>query len=131
MLTDHWHRMKQTTQSCQYFYEYVYGQCFIVYNSHKPLKPIMNEQVTKAQPRIRCFFLRIQKYDFDLEYTKGKLMQVAGHTILGRITNNTPGISNKEINYFVHFMMLLLLISEKSLQKLVTKVAKDDTLKEL
>lgn len=86
MLTDHWHRMKQTTQSCQYFYEYVYGQCFIVYNSHKPLKPIMNEQVTKAQPRIRCFFLRIQKYDFDLEYTKSKLMQVAGHTILGRIT---------------------------------------------
>lgn len=76
--------------ACQYFHERVYGQHFIVYNNHKPFKSIMNEQITKAQPRIQCFFLRIQKYDFDLEYTKGKLMQVVGHTMLGRITRQHP-----------------------------------------
>ena len=49
--------------ACRYFYEYIYGQCFIVHNDHKPLEFIMNNQIAKASSRIQCFFLRLQKYD--------------------------------------------------------------------
>ena len=42
--------------------------------------------------------------------------------------DNSPEISDKEMNYFVHFMMSSLPIGEKSDQKLVTETAKNDTL---
>lgn len=60
---------------------------------------------------------------------KRKLMQVADTQGRDALQDNTPEISDKEITYFVHFGMSSLPIIEKCLQKLVTKTAKDDTLK--
>ena len=44
-----------------------------MHNDHKPLKFIMNKQITKAPLRRLPFLLRLQKYD--PEYTKGQLMK--------------------------------------------------------
>ena len=44
------------------------------------------------------------------------------------LQDNSPEISNEEMNYFVHFMMSSLPISEKSHQKLVTETTKGETL---
>lgn len=72
------------------FYDYVYGQLFIAHNDAKPLNPIMIKQITKAPPRIQRFLLRLQKYDFDLEYTNGKLMQVEDTLSRALLQDNTP-----------------------------------------
>ena len=47
------------------------------------------------------------------------------------LQDNTAKISDKEMNYFVHFVMSFLPVSEKSRQKLVTEIAKDDTQQKL
>ena len=114
--------------ACQYFHEYIRGQRFIVHNDHKPLKSIMNKQIAKAPPRIQRFLLRLQKYDFDLEYTKGQLMMVTGTLSLAALQDNTPEICDKEMNYFVRFVMSSPPVREKTRQKLVSETAKDDTL---
>ena len=58
-------------------------------------------------------------------------MKVTDALSRAALQDNTPQISNKGMNYFVHFMMSSLPISEKSHQKLVTETAKDDTLQKL
>ena len=104
------------------------------YNGPKgnpPPKSIMNKQITKAPSRIQRFLLRLQKHNFDLEYTKGQWMKVTDTLSRAALQDNTPEISDKEMNYFVHFVMSSLPISEKSCQKLVTVTAKDDILQKL
>ena len=88
----------------------------------------MNKQTAKAPPRLQCFLLKLKKYDFELKYTKGQLMKVMDTLSRVALKDKTPEISDKEINYFVHFVMSSLPISEKTLQKLVTEIAKEDTL---
>ena len=87
----------------------------------------MNKQIVKAPPKIHSL-LRLQKYDFDLEYKKGQLMKVMDRLSRTALQDNTPEISNKEMNYFVYFVISSLTISEKTCQKLVTETGKDDTL---
>ena len=48
------------------FYEYLYGRRFITINDHKPSKSIFNRSIISCLPRIQKFFLRLQKYDFEL-----------------------------------------------------------------
>ena len=59
------------------FHEYLYGHRFTVFNDHQPLKSIFNKSITQWAPRIQRFFMKLQKYDFDLEYSPGKTMIVS------------------------------------------------------
>ena len=85
-----------------------------MHNDHKSLKSIMNKQITKAPLRIQGFLLKLQKYDFDLKYTKGQLMKVTDTLSRAALQDSTPEISDKEINYFAYFVMWSSTISEKS-----------------
>ena len=91
----------------------------------------MKKQIAKAPLSIQRFFLRLQKYDFDLEYTKGLLIKVTDTLIWAALLDNTPEISDKEMNYYVHFVMSSLPISEKNHQKLITETEKEGTLQKL
>ena len=66
-----------------------------------------------------------------MEYTKGQLMMVTDTLSWAALQDNIPEISDKEMNYFVHFVMSSLPISEKARQKLVTETAMEDTLQKL
>ena len=61
----------------QRFHEYLYGLQFTVETDHRPLKSIFGKSITKAPPRIQRFLLRLQRYDFKLEFTPGKNLFVA------------------------------------------------------
>ena len=65
----------------------------------------------------------LQKYNFDMEYTKGQLMKITDTLSRVASQDNTPEIFDKEMKYFV---MSSLPTNEKSRQKLVTE--KDETL---
>ena len=58
-------------------------------------------------------------------------MNVTNTLSQATLQDNTPEISDKKMNYFVHFVMSSLPICEKTRQKPVIKTAKDDTLQKL
>ena len=59
------------------FHEYLHGHRFIIISDHKPLKSIFNRSKISCSPRIEQFFLFLQKYDFELQYSPGKNMVVS------------------------------------------------------
>ena len=60
------------------FHKYLHGCTFTIINDHQPLKLIFSRSIVTCPPRIQKFFLRLQKYDFELEYAPGKTMLVFG-----------------------------------------------------
>ena len=50
------------------FNQYIYGQSFLVKNHHQPLKSLYSKAINRAPPGIQRFLLRIQRYDFSMNY---------------------------------------------------------------
>ena len=61
----------------EHFNQYIYGRTFLVESDHKPLQPILKQNINKAPPRIQLMLLRLQKYDFELVFTQGTTIPVA------------------------------------------------------
>ena len=59
------------------FHTYVYGKHITVQNDHKPLEMIQRKPIHAAPPRLQCMLLRLQKYDYIIQYTPGKDMVLA------------------------------------------------------
>ena len=62
--------------ACDKFHEFIYRKQSDVYNNYLPLKSIFNKTILKAPPRIQRFLLRLQCYDFTMNYMKGSLLTV-------------------------------------------------------
>lgn len=75
--------------------------------------------------------MRLQKYDFEIAYTQGKLMHVVDTLSRAVQKKNTPEISDKEMNFLVHSIMSSIPISDKRQQQLTTETANDQTLQQL
>lgn len=56
----------------QRFHTYLYGRPFHVITDHKPLVMIMEKPLTKAPPRLQRMLLKLQGYNFNIEYRAGK-----------------------------------------------------------
>ena len=54
------------------FHQYIYGKHVTVESDHKPLVSIQNKAFHNCPARIQRFLLRLQKYDFEIKYVKGK-----------------------------------------------------------
>ncbi len=59
------------------FHQYVYGTHFVVENDHKPLKFILKKPLAVCPPRIQRLMLRLQRYDFQYNWTPGKELLLA------------------------------------------------------
>jgi transposase InsO family protein len=59
------------------FHHYIYGAKAIVQSDHKPLIPIMKKNLAKVPARLQSMILKLQPYDLDLIYKKGKEMYLA------------------------------------------------------
>ena len=44
----------------------------MIRSDHQPLKTIFNNSITKSPARLQRLMLVLQKYDFEIEYIKGK-----------------------------------------------------------
>ena len=56
--------------ACERFHVYLYGICFKVFTDHKPLEVIYSK-THKPSARIERWVLRLQNYDFTVEYLPG------------------------------------------------------------
>ena len=93
--------------SCEKFREYVYGLRFVVENDHKPLISISQRALSKSEPRIQRFLLRLQCYNFQLSSSE---------------------IKSDKMNYFFHSVIKSCQISEDHLQQIITETQEDDIL---
>ena len=117
--------------ACERFHEYVYGIKFNVYNDHLPLKSIFKKALIKAPPRIQRFLLRLQKYDFEMHYIRGKLLTVADALSRASLADSKTEIHEKDMKFYIHSVMSKLLISDEKLKQFQTETEHDETLKEL
>ena len=114
--------------SCEKFREYVYGLRFVVENDHKPLISISQRALSKSEPRTQRFLLRLQCYNFQLNYVPGNQLFFAD--ILSRLPllNSTSEIKSNKMNYYFHSVIKSCQISEDHLQQIITETQEDDIL---
>ena len=73
------------------FHMYIYSKHVIVQNDPNPLEMIQRKPIHAAPPRLQHMLLRLQKYDYTIQYIPGKDMVLADR--LSRFPshkNNTP-----------------------------------------
>ncbi|KAL8620857.1 hypothetical protein ACOMHN_047028 [Nucella lapillus] len=73
----------------QRFHTYLYGRKFKILTDHKPLVMILQKPLTQAPPRLQRMMLKLQGYQFELEYKPGKEMALAD--TLSRLPNKRNG----------------------------------------
>ena len=59
------------------FESYVYGKGFKVETDHKPLESILSKSFLGAPKRLQRMMLRLQNFDFEVEYKRGALLHAA------------------------------------------------------
>ena len=85
--------------SCERFKNYVYGLRFTVVIDHKPLLKLYPPSCSGQPTRIHWWPLRLQKFDFELEYERG-LNNIAD------ILSRKPFFDTPKVNEAEHFVML-------------------------
>ena len=114
--------------ACCKFHNFLYGRKFYVQNDHKPLKSIFNKPLSSAPPRIQRFLLRLQQYDFDLEYIKGEHLYIPDTLSRSALNSCVPEISDEEVKFYVHTILTTDLISRDNMVNLVSETNRDETL---
>ena len=69
----------------QRFHHYLSGPQFRVLTDHKPLEVILHKPLHSAPPRLQRMMLKIQGYDYDIQYRTGVKMTLADS--LSRLPN--------------------------------------------
>ena len=59
------------------FESYLYGRKFKVETDHQPLESILKKSLLSAPKRLQRMMLRLQNFDFEVEYKKGTLLHLA------------------------------------------------------
>ena len=64
--------------ACERFDHYIYGKdCITVQSDHKPLETIFKKPLLSAPKRLQRMLLRLQKYNLNVTYTRGKDLFIA------------------------------------------------------
>lgn len=111
----------------QKFHQYTYGRKVIIQSDHKPLESIVKKPLLSAPKRLQRMLMRLQKYDFIINYVPGKEMLLADALSRAYLEDIAQeGSVEKEIESVN--MIQYLPISEERLKVIRGETAKDDTL---
>ena len=109
------------------FHDYLYSKRFVIETDHKHLQPIFSKAITKAPPRIQRFLVRLQRYDFNVEFTPGKYLFIAD-ALSRAYLNDIPKSEIPEVEYQVHFVISNLPISTSKFQEFKQETCNDSVL---
>ena len=113
------------------FDKYLYGRKFTIINDHQPLKSIFSRSIVTCPPRIQRFFLRLQKYDFELEYATDKTMLVSDTFSRSYLNNIKLKFDKNTLIRHVCFILSNLPISQSRLDQFRLETQKDQILQTL
>lgn len=102
------------------FHYYVYGRKVNVTTDHKPLLGIMNKPLAKAPKRIQVMCLKVQDYDFNLNFKPGSSIYVADALSRGPLeeTEEVCCVNNLEDHP----------MGNDKLSRIISETEKDDTM---
>ena len=63
--------------SLEKFNQYTYGRHMKIQSDHKPLESILKKSLACAPRRLQGMMMRLQKYDYEVRYERGKNMHLA------------------------------------------------------
>ena len=102
------------------FHHYLYGRRFKVFTDHQPLISIFKKSLFKTPQRLQKMLLKLQTYNIEILYKKGKLMFMADTLSRGFSKNNQDSeveedfrVNNIETSY-------IFSIKEESIYKTAT-----------
>ena len=102
--------------SLERFNQYTYGKRVTIESDYKPLEAIVKKSLASALPRLQRILLRMQKYDYTLEYKPGKELVLPDMLSRAPLPETTHGSMEEEISLHVHLLtsnlaVLLVFIS--------------------
>ena len=92
------------------FNQYTFGKQVMVESDHKPLETILKKPLTNAPPRLQHMLLRLQKYDFVIQYKPGTQMYISDMLSRVYVHENQDEQLEEEIQCHVHVVVLELTI---------------------
>ena len=117
--------------SLERFHQYIYGKKVPIESDHKPLEAIVKKALASAPPRLQRILLRMQKYDYTLEYKPGKELVLPDMLSRAPLPETAYGSMEEEIALHVHLLTPNLPVSKPKLEEINEATANDPSLKEL
>uniref|UniRef100_A0A669DPM2 Gypsy retrotransposon integrase-like protein 1 n=1 Tax=Oreochromis niloticus TaxID=8128 RepID=A0A669DPM2_ORENI len=118
--------------SCEHFHLYVYGHPFTLVTDHKALEIIWNNPRSKPPARIERWGLRLQPYNFRVEYRKGADNPadfMSRHPVPTQ--ENESARACKVAEEYVNFFSYHSTPKAMTLQEIKTETLKDQVLQEV
>lgn len=99
------------------FHQYTYGKHVIVESDHKPLEAIVKKPLANTPPRLQRMLLRLQTYDFSVNYKHGKLLVIPDMLSRAYIKDNRDNMSD-DIECFVNMVIQNKPVSDSKLEQI-------------
>ena len=112
---------------CQHFHLYLFGNEFTIITDHKPLETIFNNPNSKPPSRIERWRLKLQPYQFRVQYRPGKTNAadyMSRHPCKQTLVCSLPDIAEEYVNYIAENAVPKAL----TLSKISDETCKDDIL---
>ena len=111
--------------SLERFHQYIYGKKVTIESDHKPLEAIVKKALASAPPRLQRILLRMQKYDYTLEYKPGKELGLPDMLSRAPLPETAYGSMEEEIALHVHLLTSNLPVSKPKLEEIKEATAYD------
>ena len=107
------------------FNQFTFGRKITVHSDHKPLEVILKKPLACAPRRLQGMIMRLQKYDIEVQYERGKDMHIADFLSRAYL----PSTDHPQMAEFEQVNMASFLpISDLRLQEIRNETEKDETL---
>ena len=117
--------------SLERFNQYTYGKKVAIDSDHKPLEAIVKKPLAAAPPRLQRILLRMQKYDYALEYKPGKELVLPDMLSRAPVSPTVDDNMEEEIALHVHLIRRTLPVTESKLEEIKRATAEDQSMRTL
>ena len=117
--------------SLEHFNQYTYRKKVAIESDHKPLEAIVKKPLAAAPPRLQRILLRMQKYDYALEYKPGKELVLPDMLSRAPVSPTVDDNMEEEIALHVHLVRCTLPVTESKLEEIRRATAEDQSMRPL
>ena len=114
----------------QRFNQHTYGKKVTIESDHKPLEAIVKKPLATALTRLQRILLRMQKYNYALEYKPGRELVLPDMFSRAPLPETAHDNIEEEIALHVHLVASSLPVSKSKLEELGEETANDRSLRE-
>ena len=117
--------------SLERFNQYTYGKKVAIESDHKPLEAIVKKPLAAAPPRLQRILLRMQKYDYALEYKPGKELVLPDMLSRAPVSPTVDDNMEEKIALHVHLVRRTLPVTESKLEEIKRATTEDQSMSTL